>query len=52
MKDQTLPVTFGTFHGIYYGILKWAYGINQSNLLLRKKKRFFERSAGTDGLGR
>lgn len=32
------PVTFGTFHGIYYGILKWAYGLNQSNLLLEEEK--------------
>ena len=24
-KDDRFPVTFGTFHGIYYGILKWAY---------------------------
>ena len=23
-----MPVTFGTFHGIYYGILKWAYGLD------------------------
>ena len=27
------PVTFGTFHGIYYGILKWAYRMNASNIL-------------------
>ena len=25
MGGKHLPVTFGTFHGIYYGILKWAY---------------------------
>ena len=24
-KEDRFPVTFGTFHGIYYGILKWAY---------------------------
>ena len=33
MKSGRLPVTFGTFHGIYYGILKWAYGLNQANIL-------------------
>lgn len=33
-----VPVTFGTFHGIYYGILKWAYGLNQANLLLEEEK--------------
>lgn len=26
-------VTFGTFHGIYYGILKWAYHLGPENLL-------------------
>lgn len=31
-------VTFGTFHGIYYGILKWAYRLNQSNLLSDEEK--------------
>lgn len=33
-----LPVTFGTFHGIYYGILKWAYGFSQENLLSEEEK--------------
>ena len=31
-------VTCGTFHGIYYGILKWAYGFDQTNLLTEKEK--------------
>lgn len=38
MGSAVLPVTFGTFHGIYYGILKWAYDLNQSNLLLEEEK--------------
>ena len=38
MKSQELPVTFGTFHGIYYGILKWAYGLNQTNILTEEEK--------------
>ncbi len=29
MGKRDLPVTVGTFHGIYYGILKWAYRMNQ-----------------------
>ena len=33
-----IPVTFGTFHGIYYGILKWAYRLDQSNLLSDEEK--------------
>lgn len=32
------PVTFGTFHGIYYGILKWAYMMNASNILSEEQK--------------
>lgn len=38
MKSDSLPVTFGTFHGIYYGILKWAYGINSENLILEEEQ--------------
>ncbi|MGO5051292.1 ATP-dependent helicase [Lachnospiraceae bacterium LCP25S3_G4] len=32
VDNENLPVTFGTFHGIYYGILKWAYGLNAGNI--------------------
>lgn len=35
---SSYAVTFGTFHGIYYGILKWAYRLNQSNLLSDEEK--------------
>ena len=35
---SSYAVTFGTFHGIYYGILKWAYSLNQSNLLSDEEK--------------
>jgi len=38
MGQEGLPVTFGTFHGIYYGILKWAYRLNQGNLLSDEEK--------------
>lgn len=46
MKERTrkicgqpaYAVTFGTFHGIYYGILKWAYHLNQTNLLTEEEK--------------
>ncbi len=51
-KDDRFPVTFGTFHGIYYGILKWAYRMNASNIfseeekmmLLREVKNYKRRS--------
>lgn len=32
------PVTFGTFHGIYYGILKWAYKLNAGNIFSEEQK--------------
>lgn len=35
---SSYAVTFGTFHGIYYGILKWTYRLNQSNLLSDEEK--------------
>ena len=46
MKERTrricgpssYAVTFGTFHGIYYGILKWAYRLEPSNLLTDEEK--------------
>ena len=30
--EKTTQVTFGTFHGIFYGILRQAYGITASNI--------------------
>ena len=31
-------VTFGTFHGIYYGILKWAYRLSAENIFSEEQK--------------
>ena len=36
--DDTSPVTFGTFHGIYYGILKWAYKLTSENIFSDEQK--------------
>ena len=36
--EQHFPVTFGTFHGIYYGILKWAYRLNADNIFSEEQK--------------
>ena len=38
MEGKHLPVTFGTFHGIYYGILKWAYSLKVENILSEEEK--------------
>lgn len=38
MGRSGIPVTFGTFHGIYYGILKWAYRLDQRNILSDREK--------------
>ena len=37
-KEDRFPVTFGTFHGIYYGILKWTYRMNASNIFSEEEK--------------
>lgn len=36
-EGKHYPVTFGTFHSVFYGILKCAYGINGSNLLAEQE---------------
>lgn len=38
MEGRMAPVTFGTFHGIYYGILKWAYGFTSANILSEEER--------------
>lgn len=35
--DRT-EVTFGTFHGVFYGILKQAYGLTAANILSEEEK--------------
>ena len=34
---KNYPVTFGTFHSIFYGILKCGYGIGENNLMSEKE---------------
>jgi len=36
-KGKSYPVTFGTFHSVFYSILKCEYGINTSNLMAEKE---------------
>lgn len=38
MGQTDYSVNFGTFHSVYYWILKWAYGLNQSNILAEYEK--------------
>lgn len=38
MEGKSVPVTVGTFHGIYYGILKWAYHFGPQNILSEDEK--------------
>ena len=38
MGKKNVPVTAGTFHGIYYGILKWAYRFGRQNILAEEEK--------------
>lgn len=37
-SNQHYSVTFGTFHGIYYGILKWAYKLTSENIFSDEQK--------------
>ena len=36
--EKKATVTFGTFHGIYYGILKWAYKLTSENIFSDEQK--------------
>lgn len=33
MGSESFPVNFGTFHSVFYWILKWAYGLTNTSLL-------------------
>ena len=37
-NKQKTPITFGTFHAVFYGILKWAYHIDASNIMSDEEK--------------
>lgn len=39
LVGQSLPVSFGTFHSIFFSILRYAYGLNGDNILREEKKR-------------
>lgn len=39
LMGQSLPVSFGTFHSIFFAILRYAYGLNGDNILREEKKR-------------
>ena len=46
LKKENRPasgVTFGTFHGVFYGILKCAYGLTAKNILSDEQKKEFLR---------
>lgn len=43
-----VPVTAGTFHGIYYGILKWAYRLGPDNILSEEEKYRILRSVSQE----
>ncbi len=40
-KRSASKVTFGTFHGVFYGILKCAYGLSADNILSDEQKKEF-----------
>ena len=38
MGDRAYPVTFGTFHAVYFNILKYAYHYNAGNIIREEQK--------------
>ncbi len=40
-KTERSGVTFGTFHGVFYGILKHAYHLNASNIIRPEQRNQF-----------
>ena len=38
VKSRKMAVNFGTFHGIYYHILKWAYRFTSDNIMAEREK--------------
>jgi len=38
LPNAKKEVTFGTFHGIFYGILKWAYNLTANNIFSEEEK--------------
>ncbi len=48
MGRSDVPVTAGTFHGIYYGILKWAYRLGPDNILSEEEKYRILRSVSQE----
>ena len=52
MGNKGLPVTVGTFHGIYYGILKWAYHFGPQNILSEEEKYQIVRHAVNSRISR
>lgn len=43
MEERWLPVSFGTFHAIFFGILKIAYRYNASNIIREEQRVQFIR---------
>lgn len=43
MKNHYAPVQFGTFHAIFFSILKHAYHYNANNILREEQKKLFLR---------
>ena len=37
--QESTRITFGTFHGVFYGILKHAYGLGPENIVSEEEKR-------------
>jgi len=50
--QTSTAVTFGTFHGVFYGILKQAYGLGAGNILSEEEKYAILKEMIPGNLGR
>ena len=48
MESDGFQVNFGTFHSVYYWILKWAYGLDHKSLLSDGEKYALLRQVAGD----
>jgi DNA helicase-2/ATP-dependent DNA helicase PcrA len=48
MKGEQLPVSFGTFHAIFFTILKYSCGYTADNIVTEEKRRLIMRQIAGD----
>ena len=52
MGGRSCPVTFGTFHSVFFWILRQAYGLSAANIIREEQKYQFLRELLSQQIGR